>query len=216
MYRAATWIVGQSGVDASDQALVAKLISGANFRIRTDPQSPQFVVNDADVTQAIRDSEISGQVSAVAANPEVRRLLIAQQRQLIDAAEHGIVVEGRDISTVVAPDATVRVLLVADSRARAARRATELGNGTDERSVHDQLTRRDEDDSTVSEFWDAAPGVVVVDSTDQTLAEVADQICELVDGAREAPADGGPVDTGPVDTGPVDTGVVDTGGQRHR
>lgn len=185
MYRAATWLVVGSDVDARDSALVAKVVAGADFQVRTDPRSPQFLVNGTDVTQAIRDPGISATVSAIATNREVRRLLIDQQRALIGAAVQGIVVEGRDITTVVAPDAPVRVLLVADPAARATRRTKELGTGTDEQAIHEQLSRRDRDDSTVSEFLEAAPGVVVIDSTDQTMTEVADQICDLIESARQ-------------------------------
>lgn len=185
MYRAATWLVTRSDVDAHDLALVAKLVAGADFQVRTDPRLPQFLVNGTDVTQAIREPEISAAVSAVATNREVRRLLIAQQRALIGAAVRGIVVEGRDITTVVAPDASVRVLLVADPAARATRRTKELGNDADEQAIHDQMSRRDRADSTVSEFMDAAPGVVVIDSTDQTMTQVADQICDLVEKADQ-------------------------------
>jgi cytidylate kinase len=190
MYRAATWLVTQSDVAAQDLKLVAKLVASAEFSIGTDPRAPRFVVNGTDVTAAIREPRISEAVSAVASNREVRRLLIAQQRQLIQASEPGIVVEGRDITTVVAPDAPLRVLLVADSAARAQRRTTELGR-RDQQSVHDQMMRRDSHDSTVTEFSEAAPGVVVIDSTDQTLEQVADQICDLADQLRAGQTESG-------------------------
>lgn len=198
MYRAATWLVVESDVHPRDLELVAKIVAGADFVIGTDPQAPQMLVNGTDVTDAIRSSAINDAVSAVATNREVRRLLIAQQHDLMNDAADGIVVEGRDITTVVAPDAPVRVLLHADSTARAARRTSELGEGTDQRSVHDRMTRRDRDDSHVTEFWDAAAGVTVIDSTDQTLDEVANQICALADQARPrsgATDPGGPSDT---------------------
>lgn len=186
MYRAATWLVVESGVHPQDLELVAKIVAGAEFTIGTDPQTPQMEVNGTDVTEAIRSSAISGAVSAVATNREVRRLLIAHQRELINAADHGIVVEGRDITTVVASDAPVRVLLQADSTARAARRTTELGEAADPQSVHNEMSRRDRDDAKVTQFQEAAPGVVVIDSTDQTLDEVADRICALAEQARPA------------------------------
>ncbi len=183
MYRAATWLATQSDVAAQDLKLVAKLVAGAEFGIGTDPRAPQFLVNGTDVTSDIRAPRISEAVSGVASNREVRRLLIAQQRQLIQASGQGIVVEGRDITTVVAPDAPLRVLLVADSAARAQRRTSELGH-SDQQSVHDQMLRRDSHDATVSEFTEAAPGVVVIDSTDQTLDQVAGRICDLAEHLR--------------------------------
>jgi cytidylate kinase len=117
---------------------------------------------------------------SIATNLDVRADLIARQRQLIAGASGGIVVEGRDITTVVAPDAAVRVLLVADPAARVARRHAELGEHVDSADVTDQVIRRDRDDSAVAQFHSAAPGVTVVDSTYLTLEQVIDAICELV------------------------------------
>ena len=185
MYRAATWLVLHSDVDSAERELVAKLIDQADFRIGTDPAAPTFVVNGADVTEAIREPGISAAVSSVATNLAVRETLIARQREIIAAAAPGIVVEGRDITTVVAPDAQVRVLLVADPAARVARRKNELGETVQDADVRDQVIRRDRDDSTVAQFHDAAPGVTVVDSTELTLDEVVDRICALVDQAHE-------------------------------
>jgi cytidylate kinase len=181
MYRAATWLVLNSDVDAAEQPLVAKLIAEADFGIGTDPQAPVFTVNGADVTQAIREPQISASVSKVATNLDVRRMLIARQQEIIAAAVPGIVAEGRDITTVVAPDAQVRVLLVADPAARVARRQTELGGQVTISDVRDQVIRRDRDDSTVAQFESAAPGVTVIDSTELTLDQVIDRICGLID-----------------------------------
>ncbi|GAB3927939.1 hypothetical protein GCM10011575_11130 [Microlunatus endophyticus] len=183
MYRAATWLVLNSDVDAAEQPLVAKLIAEADFGIGTDPKAPVFTVNGLDVTQAIREPQISASVSKVATNLDVRRMLIARQQEIIAAAAPGIVAEGRDITTVVAPDAPVRVLLVADPAARVARRQTELGGQVTISDVRDQVIRRDRDDSTVAQFEAAAPGVTVIDSTDLTLAQVIDRICDLIDTA---------------------------------
>ncbi|SDT41706.1 (d)CMP kinase [Microlunatus soli] len=181
MYRAATWLVLDSAVDSSDPAAVAALVARTELRVGTDPAAPTVSVAGTDVTAAIREPRISAAVSTVATNLEVRRLLIDQQRQIIAAARPGIVVEGRDITTVVAPDAQVRVLLVADPQARVARRKNELGETVADHEVHDQVIRRDRDDSTVAEFHDAAPGVRVVDSTELSLDEVVDQIVGLID-----------------------------------
>lgn len=184
MYRAATWLVLHADLDSAESELVAKLIEQADFGIGTDPAEPTFSVNGIDVTEAIREPVISASVSAVATNLAVRELLIARQRAIIAGADPGIVVEGRDITTVVAPDAQVRVLLVADPAARVARRKNELGETVQDADVRDQVIRRDRDDSTVAQFHDAAPGVTVVDSTELTLDEVVDRICALVDQAH--------------------------------
>jgi cytidylate kinase len=190
MYRAATWLVLHSDVEAADGELVAKLIAEADFGIGTDPAEPVFTVNAQDVTAAIREPVISASVSTIATNLDVRRLLIDWQREIIAQASPGIVVEGRDITTVVAPHAEVRVLLVADPSARIARRKSELGDAVDEHEVHDQVIRRDRDDSTVAQFHDAAPGVTVIDSTELSLDEVVDRICGLVEHVRQgAPAE---------------------------
>ena len=111
--------------------------------------------------------------------------LVARQKQVIAEATGGIVAEGRDITTVVAPEAPVRVLLVADASARVARRHAELGEHVDAEAVHDQVVRRDRDDSTVAAFHDAAPGVTVLDSTELTIEQVVDAICALVPAAYE-------------------------------
>jgi CMP/dCMP kinase len=184
MYRAATWLVLNSGADANEPQLVTKMIAETKFGVSTDPKAPIFTVNGTDVTAAIREPVISAAVSKVATNLEVRRLLIARQREIIDDSEAGIVVEGRDITTVVAPDAQLRILLVADPAARVARRKTELGGRIHESEVHDQVIRRDRDDSTVAQFHAAAPGVTVIDSTDLSLDEVIEEICRLIDDVR--------------------------------
>ena len=108
-------------------------------------------------------------------------ILSRRQKKLIAEAVGGIVAEGRDITTVVAPDADVRVLLVADPAARVARRHAELAeHQIDVDDVHDQVIRRDRDDSSVAEFESAAPGVHVVDSTSLSLEEVIETICAFV------------------------------------
>ena len=185
MYRAATWLALRSGIDLSDTAATARLVAEAELKISTDPARPTIAINGHDVTEAIREPAVSAAVSAVATNLTVRADLVARQQAHIAEAERGIVAEGRDITTVVAPDAQVRILLVADPNARVARREAELGGRVDTAAVTDQVIRRDADDSAVAQFHDAAPGVVVVDSTHHTLDEVIDAICALVEQAPE-------------------------------
>lgn len=190
MYRAATWLVLQSGAESAEE--VAELIAAADLTIGTDPAAPTFTVNGTDVTTAIREPRISAAVSKVATNLAVRKLLIDQQRQIIAGARPGIVVEGRDITTVVAPDADLRVLLVADPQARVARRKSELGGAVADHDVHDQVIRRDRDDSTVAQFHQAAPGVQVVDSTELSLDQVVEQIVGMIEAnGASAPATSG-------------------------
>ena len=136
------------------------------------------------MTEEIREPRISAAVSRVATILEVRRILIDRMRRIIDAHDRAIVVEGRDITTVVAPDADVRVLLVADPAARVARRAAEVAGKASAAEVTDQVLRRDRDDSTVSNFTDAAEGVTVIDSTFLSPDEVVDEIMSLAEAAR--------------------------------
>jgi CMP/dCMP kinase len=187
MYRAATWLATQRGVDLSDTAAVAELVRDAKMELVLDPDGFTIAIDDTDVTSAIRAPEVSAVVSAVATNLDVRADLVARQRELIATTPGGIVAEGRDITTVVAPDADVRVLLVADPQARIARRHAELSDRADVDAITDQVIRRDRDDSTVAQFTSAAPGVHVIDSTELSLDDVVSAICALVPAASPAP-----------------------------
>jgi CMP/dCMP kinase len=181
MYRAVTWLALREGVNLEDQAGVARLLARTSIDIDQDPRRPAIAINGVDVSEAIRAPEVSAAVSIVAANLEIRADLVARQKKLITEAVDGIVAEGRDITTVVAPDADVRVLLVADPAARVARRHAELAeHEMDVDAVTDQVIRRDRDDSMVAQFESAAPGVHVVDSTFLSLEEVIETICTFV------------------------------------
>jgi cytidylate kinase len=151
-----------------------------------EPDAFSIAIDGTDVTKAIRAPRVSAVVSAVATNLEVRADLVGRQKRLIGESGEGIVAEGRDITTVVAPDADVRVLLVADPQARVARRHAEVAEHADVDAVTDQVIRRDRDDSTVAQFTSAAPGVHVIDSTELTLDEVVAAICDLVPVASPA------------------------------
>ena len=185
MYRAATWLVLHSDVAAADTAAVAALVESADIAVELDPENQGVTINGTDVTEAIREPVVSAAVSSVATNLAVRANLVTRQQQIIASAEQGIVAEGRDITTVVAPDAPVRVLLVADPSARVARRQAELGQRVTSADVTDQVIRRDRDDSTVAQFTEAAEGVVVVDSTHLTLPEVIDRIADLAQPSQQ-------------------------------
>lgn len=173
MYRALTWWLLERGVDPGDTGAVAGLAAEPVIEVSTDPQAPWTTVDGTDVSAAIRTREVTSAVSAVAAVPRVRAHLIAMQRDIIARAS-GIVAEGRDIGTVVAPDAPVKVFLTADGAARASRRAAEASWST--RADQD---RRDRLDAAQSE---KAADAVVIDSTGLGLDEVVDTIVRL---ARE-------------------------------
>jgi cytidylate kinase len=190
MYRAATWLVLHSEVSASDTDAVAALVESADIAVELDPGHQAVSINGTDVTEAIREPVVSAAVSSVATNLAVRADLVARQQRIIASAERGIVAEGRDITTVVAPEAPVRVLLVADPSARVARRQAELGQQVTSADVTDQVIRRDRDDSTVARFTEAAEGVVVVDSTHLTLAEVIDRIADLAQPSQQTASAG--------------------------
>ncbi|GAA1132798.1 hypothetical protein GCM10009630_33550 [Kribbella jejuensis] len=181
-YRAVTWSAVERGLDLDDTAAVAQRARELVLEISTDPDD-QFVIADGtDITAAIREPRISEVVSKIATNLDVRKELIRRQRAIIDKAQTdgGIVVEGRDIATVVATDAELKVLLTADQEARMARRGAELAAGSvTAAELRDQIVRRDADDSTVSEFQVASDGAVTIDSTDLTLEEVVDVISRL-------------------------------------
>lgn len=182
MYRAVTCAFLDAGVDPADSAGVIAATLAADLEISTDPSDQWVRVNGADVTQRIREQEISAVVSAVSTLAECRADLVARQRAIMDAAPAGIVAEGRDITTVVAPDADLRVLLTADPEVRMARRKLDLGE-VDADALADQVLRRDADDSKLVNFTTAADGVVHLDGTYLTLEQTIDTLIELA-GAR--------------------------------
>jgi CMP/dCMP kinase len=186
MYRALTWWALSRGVDLADIDRVAALARELPLQLGTDPADPHVLVDGNDVGEAIRTPDISAAVSAVATNLGVRTELVRRQRAL--AAQGGVVVEGRDITTVVAPDADVRVLLTASESARLTRRALEV-HGSDDadalEATHDLVVGRDAVDSTVATFTEAAEGVTVIDSSHLTLEQTIEAVLALVPaGAR--------------------------------
>ena len=181
MYRALTWWCMQQGVDLADTDAVAAAARDLPVEVGTDPSAPLISVDGTDVSEAIRTTEISENVSAVATNLDVRAEMVRRQRQLI--ADGGWVAEGRDITTVVAPEAEVRLLLLAREEERLARRAIDLHGVSDDRSVaatRDQIVRRDAQDSTVAAFTEATPGVAVIDSSDMTVEQTVDAVLDLL------------------------------------
>ena len=183
-YRALAWHVEASGIDTDDAASVVSSLSTFEYRIGTDPSGYAVHVGNVDVTAAIRDPEISAVVSRVARVPEVRTHLIELFRSIIAAEPTpGIVVEGRDITTVVAPDAPVRILLTASEDVRIARRSAELV-GDSAQAAGEQLHRRDQADSKVVDFMIAAEGVITVDSTELDFEQTVDAVIGVIRAAR--------------------------------
>lgn len=182
-YRALAWFVLDRGIDPDDTASVLESLDGFDYSISIDPSEPVVMVGETDVTDAIREPRVTGVVSAVARVPEVRSFVTAIFRSTMSAAPHaGIVVEGRDITTVVAPDAEARILLTADEEVRMARRSAELTSES-AADVGEQLRSRDRADSRVVDFLTAADGVVTVDSTHLDFDETVDAVLEVI--ARE-------------------------------
>jgi cytidylate kinase len=177
MYRALTWWLMSQHADITDKTLVASRAAEPAIEVSTDPDDPWTRVEGRDVSKQIRIREVSAQVSAVASVPEVRRHLISLQRAVIAAAQPGIVAEGRDIGTVVAPDAQLKVFLTARSQARAERRAAEQGAAVD--ITEADQARRDRLDAAQSV---KAADAVLLDATELTLPEVINVITRL---ARE-------------------------------
>jgi CMP/dCMP kinase len=186
MYRAATVAVLDAGVDPDDAEAVARVVAGAGIEVGTAADTELVLVDGVDVATRIRGAEVTRAVSAVSAVPAVRRRLVGQQRSLVATAE-AVVVEGRDIGTVVLPDATVKIYLTAAPEARAARRALQLGitEPAEVAALAADLRRRDEYDSSRADSpLRPAADAVVVDSTDleqeQTVARVVELACSAV------------------------------------
>jgi cytidylate kinase len=178
MYRAVTWAVLQAGVDPSDSEAVAKIASETDLSIGTDPVAPYFRANGVDVSAEIRGPSVTRAVSAVAAVPAVRRQLVALQRAIISSSAR-IVVEGRDIASVVAPDADLKVYLTASAAARASRRSAE--NAADVTATAADLARRDTlDSSRAVDPLRQADDAVEVDTTGLGIDEVVARLLDLL------------------------------------
>jgi len=178
MFRAMTWWLLEHAVEVEDAAAVAARVGEPEIVSGTDPVAPSIVVDGVDVGEAIRSDAVNAAVSPVSAVPEVRARLLDLQRRVIGSG--GIVVEGRDIGSVVAPQAEVKVFLTADPGARAARRAAEAG-ADDVEATRDSLLARDEIDSgRATAPLVMAEDAVHLDGTSYTLDEVIDQVLGLV------------------------------------
>ena len=176
MYRAATVAVLRSGVDLADPVAVTRVVEAAKIVISTDPEHASITLDGEPVDLEIRSAETTGAVSAVSAVAAVRAILVDAQRELI--ADGGIVVEGRDIGSVVWPTARPKVYLTASPEARAQRRAGEV-NG-DLAAVAADIRRRDELDSTraASPLVQAADAIEL-DTTDLDIDQVVGRLADF-------------------------------------
>ena len=179
-YRALAWHCLEVGVDTLDPSDIAEELPRFEYTIGTDPDDYYVRVGADVITEDIREPRVTHIVSAVARVPEVRSYLVELFRSIIAASTRpGIIVEGRDITTVVAPDAPVRILLTASEEARMGRRSAEL-TGVDASTTAKALSDRDAQDSRVVDFMNAADGVTTIDSTDLDFDQTVAAVVSLV------------------------------------
>ena len=179
-YRALAWRCLEEGIDTYGPADVVESLASFEYAVGTDPDEYFVRVGSDDVTEDIREPRVSAIVSAVARVPEVRQYMVELFRRIIQTtAKPGIVVEGRDITTVVAPDAQTRILLTASEEARMGRRSAELAGISAEKTAS-ELSARDAQDSRVVDFMNAADGVTTIDSTDLDFDETVSAVVSLV------------------------------------
>lgn len=189
MYRAATWWCLHNNVDLEDEQAVIDAVLDfctSHLNIQVDPQNPRVLSDSTDITDDIRGSEVSAAVSRVSSINPVRQILITAQRKLIaDQGDpesfsegRGVVAEGRDITTVVAPDADIRVLLTAREEVRQARRS---GQSKTAHVGKDDVAARDKADSKVTQFTKAAEGVTTVDNSEMNFAQTLEAFERMVE-----------------------------------
>ncbi|MFF5084986.1 (d)CMP kinase [Actinoplanes sp. NPDC000266] len=179
MYRAVTWAVLQGGADLGDPDAIAKIALETELSIGTDPSAPSFAANGVNVDAPIRGVEVTQAVSAVAAVPAVRKHLVALQQAII-AGQPRIIVEGRDIASVVAPSADLKVYLTASSAARAQRRSAEDAV-TDVAATEASLLRRDKlDSSRATDPLKQASDAIEVDTSEMGIDEVVAYLLNLL------------------------------------
>jgi cytidylate kinase len=178
MYRAVTWFVQDAGIDPLDTLKIAELLTTAVILPSTDPAEPGIKVGEVDVSEPIRGEAVTQGVSAVSAVPQVRNLMVSLQREIVAKSHSGIIVEGRDICAVVLPDAPIKLFITADPKARAARRAKEVGaNMTD---TNASMEKRDHADSTrATSPLEIAKDALIIDTTHMELREVISQVLDL-------------------------------------
>lgn len=182
MYRAATLLALRKGINPGDDARMAAELAAAEFSFSGDSESPRIYIDDEDVSQLIRAPELTRMVGPICEMPAVRQFLGNRQRQM--GADGGVVLEGRDIGTVIFPDAEIKVFLTADPHARAQRRWQELMDKGIEMKLEEvalDVVRRDERDRSrpVAPLRKAGDSVVI-DSTALTIGQVVERIMALI------------------------------------
>ncbi|GIG54519.1 (d)CMP kinase [Demequina activiva] len=187
-YRVATLACLKEGVDFSRTSDVAAMVATMNVELVLDPGAPRVLLDGEDVSRQIRTDTVALTVSKVATNLEARPILQEMQRTVIRheleagfSRGRGVCAEGRDITTVIAPEADVRVLMTADDEVRVARRA---GEGADRMTVREAVLGRDRRDSAVVSFHEAADGVHTLDTTDLTIEEAVRAVISLAHEAQ--------------------------------
>ncbi|MFV0633655.1 (d)CMP kinase [Demequina sp.] len=187
-YRVATLACLRDGVDFAQTSDVAAMVATMNVELILDPRNPHVLLDGEDVSAQIRTDTVALTVSKVATNLEARPILQELQREVIRmetvgglSEGRGVVAEGRDITTVIAPEADVRVLMTADDEVRVARRA---GEGADLATVREAVLGRDRKDATVVSFHQAADGVHTLDTTDLTIEEAVRAVIGLAHEAQ--------------------------------
>lgn len=177
-YRALTWFIQSQGkpLETIDEDFLS---SEFNYSISMKPDDYWVRVGDRDVTYEIRESKIGEQVSAIASLPAVREYMLKLSHDLVlNSGFSGVVVEGRDITTVVFPNAQTKILLTASEEVRLVRRSAELPEGI---SIAEQITKRDQNDAKVVDFLSPAPGVELVDSTELDFDSTVEAIIKIID-----------------------------------
>lgn len=181
MYRALTWWCVDQQIDLADVDAVVAQANSFDLRMGTDPSNPTVAVGERSIDQEIREPALTVLIAPVATNLGVRAVMKQRQRDLMEslAAEHGgVVAEGRDITTVVAPDAEVRILMTASEEARLARRSKELSASVE--ATRAQIVDRDRSDATVSQFLTAADGVTTIDTSQLTFEQSVQAVLQVI------------------------------------
>jgi cytidylate kinase len=179
MYRSVTWFCVTENLDKED--LIIERINNKDFNldISTDPLKDQVKVNDEDVSKFIREIEITSQVSHFAAMPKIRQFLVSKQRELVKASNSGIIVEGRDIGSVVLPEADFKIFITANDDVRAKRRAIQIDSN--ENDVLVAQRKRDFLDSSRKVSPLVIPdGAVILDNSDLDFEQSVEKFIEIV------------------------------------
>jgi cytidylate kinase len=186
MYRALTLVALRTGVDVSDGAALAEMAREHPVTLQHGRAGLRVFINGDDVTMAIREADVTANVSEVAAHPDVRAQMVARQRDIMGTGDW--VSDGRDIGSVVCPDAEVKVFLTASVDERARRRHAELvarGERVDLRAIRDDVERRDHADSSrAASPLVVADGAEIMDTTGMGIDQVVARIAGMAEGAR--------------------------------